>query len=85
MIISGLVQGVFFRAYAKDEAERLNLTGWVKNRWDGKVEMVIEGEKKKIDEMIKWCYKGPPSARVDSVESTWEDYRGKFDSFSLNW
>ena len=58
MIISGLVQGVFFRAYAKDEAERLNLTGWVKNRWDGKVEMVIEGEKEKIDEMIKWCYKG---------------------------
>ena len=83
VVISGLVQGVFFRAYTKDEAEKLGLTGVVKNRWDGMVEAVFEGDKESVEKMINWCHKGPPHARVDNVEVTWEDYAGRFESFSI--
>lgn len=83
VIIEGMVQGVFFRSYTKDTAESLALTGWVKNRWDGKVEAVFEGDKKNIEKMINWCYKGPSYARVDKVEVSWEDYTGEFNFFSI--
>ncbi|MFC1480154.1 acylphosphatase [Candidatus Omnitrophota bacterium] len=85
VVISGLVQGVFFRSDTMEEATRLGLTGWVKNRWDGRVEAVFEGEKQDVDKMISWCYQGPPAARVDTVEIAWEDYTGKFDSFFVTY
>ncbi len=68
VIVSGLVQGVFFRAHARDEAERRGLGGWVRNLPDGRVEVAIEGEDKSVDEMIEWCRTGPPSARVSGIE-----------------
>jgi len=68
VVISGRVQGVFFRANTKQKAEQLGLTGWVRNRYDGKVEALFEGEEKVVQEMINWCHKGSPSARVDNVE-----------------
>jgi len=80
-LISGSVQGVFFRAYARDEAESLGLTGTVRNLWDGRVEAVFEGDKKSVEKMILWCRKGPPHAFVDDVQVTWEDYKGEFESF----
>lgn len=68
VIISGRVQGVFFRASAREEAERRGLAGWVRNLRDGRVEAVFEGEDKAVDEMVDWCRKGPPSAAVTGVE-----------------
>lgn len=83
VIIEGMVQGVFFRVYTKEMAESLSLTGWVKNRWDGRVEALFEGDRKNIDQIISWCYKGPSSARVDNVEVSWEEYDGKLGYFSI--
>jgi len=83
VIISGKVQGVFFRASTQDEAVRLGLTGWVKNLPDGSVEAVFEGDKKKIEEVIAWCRKGPPWARVKEVKVKWEPYHGEFERFSV--
>ncbi|HDD43982.1 MAG TPA: acylphosphatase [Candidatus Desulfofervidus auxilii] len=83
VIITGKVQGVFFRASTQDEAVRLGLTGWVKNRPDGAVEAVFEGDKKSIEEIIKWCHSGPPWARVKEVKISWEPYKGEFARFSI--
>ncbi len=83
LLISGRVQGVFFRANTLDEARRLELTGWVKNCYDGSVEAVFEGEEQKIEQMIAWCYQGPPYALVRDVGVTWEKYTGEFNSFSI--
>lgn len=85
LIISGRVQGVFFRANTQQKANQLNITGWVKNRWDGKVEAVIEGEKNQVEKLIMWCHHGPAGAIVEEVEVTWEKYQGNFDSFSITW
>jgi acylphosphatase len=81
VIVSGLVQGVFFRAYTKERAQELSLNGWVKNRWDGNVELVLEGEKEKVDKIVDWLYKGPPHARVDQVEVEWKEPTGEFEGF----
>ena len=81
--IKGRVQGVFFRYETQSVAQRLGLVGWVRNRLDGSVEVVAEGEKEKLDELIKWCHQGPPLARVDSVEVQWEEPTGEFKNFSI--
>lgn len=85
VFISGSVQGVFFRSDTVDNAVNFNLTGWVKNSWDGRVEAIFEGEKENIDEMIKWCNSGPTAARVDRVEVLWENYTGEYNSFSVDY
>jgi len=81
--IKGRVQGVFFRYETQSVAQRLGLVGWVRNRLDGSVEVVAEGEKEKLDELIKWCHQGPPLARVDSVEVRWEEPTDEFKNFSI--
>jgi acylphosphatase len=83
VVITGLVQGVFFRANTRYEAESLDIKGWVRNCWDGRVEATFEGEKSKVERMIDWCHKGPPGAAVKDVQVTWQDYQGEFDSFSI--
>lgn len=85
VLIKGRVQGVFFRGEASEEAQRLGLSGWVRNKWDGSVEAVFEGKKVAIEEMIGWCHKGPPSAIVREVEVKWEEYKGEFTSFSIRY
>lgn len=82
VLISGLVQGVFFRANAVYQARDLNVTGWVRNCRDGRVELILEGERLAVDRMISWCHKGPPGAAVDNVKISWENYQGEFSSFS---
>lgn len=67
LIISGRVQGVFFRAWAADSARRLGLCGWVRNLGDGRVEAVFEGAAEKVDRMVEISHDGPPHARVDTV------------------
>ena len=68
IIISGKVQGVFFRKYAKQKADELKLTGWVKNTEAGNVELFAQGDENKIEALIQWCHQGSPKAEVESVE-----------------
>jgi acylphosphatase len=67
VVVSGRVQGVFFRASCVDEAHRRGLGGWVRNLPDGGVEAVFEGEEPQVQAMIDWCGHGPPGARVHAV------------------
>ncbi len=67
--IKGKVQGVFFRVSAKQEADRLGLTGYVCNQADGSVYAEVEGQEEIIEEFIHWCFKGPPNASVTNVYS----------------
>lgn len=68
--IRGKVQGVFFRESMKDEAKKLGVTGWVRNRSDGSVEALVQGEEELVTAIIQWAHRGPGRARVDSVEVT---------------
>ncbi len=83
ILISGLVQGVLFRSRITDLARRLGIMGWVRNLPDGRVETVAEGEKGKLDELIRFCHSGPPGARVRSVDVEWLDYTGEFRGFKI--
>ena len=83
--VSGRVQGVFFRAETQREAMSLNLTGWVRNKADGGVEALLEGEDKNMDKMLEWCRKGPPAARVENVIVTEEPYTGEFNNFTIKY
>ena len=85
VIVAGRVQGVFFRYSTQEVANRLQIFGWVKNKWDGKVEAVFEGERDRVEEMIEWCHKGPPGAHVQRVDTRWEEYLGEFDHFSISY
>jgi acylphosphatase len=83
VVISGRVQGVFFRASTAEKADELGLTGWVKNTPDGSVEAVFEGEEGAVDEMLAWCHQGPPHAKVINVSATVEPFTGGFTEFSI--
>ena len=85
LIIEGRVQGVFFRHHTQGMAEGLGLTGWVKNRPDGSVEAVFEGDLKRVNKAIGWCHRGPPQARVASVRQSWEVHKGEFEDFSVRY
>lgn len=84
ILISGLVQGVFFRREVTETARRLGLKGWVRNLSDGRVEAVAEGEKAMLDELIRFCHSGPPGARVRNVEVECLDYTGEFRGFRIS-
>ena len=85
VIVEGRVQGVFFRHNTQETASRLGLKGWVKNRMDGTVEALFEGDRDKVDEIIQWCHHGPSAARVENVHVTWERYAGDCDDFSVTY
>ena len=82
-IISGRVQGVFFRVETQRAAERFGVCGWVRNRPDGTVEAVFEGEHQAVNAALSWCKQGPGMARVDEVDVNWQDYTGKYKSFDI--
>ena len=67
LFITGRVQGVFFRACTREEAQKRKLTGWVRNLYDGRVEAVFEGQEEAVQSMISWCHSGPPHAVVNDV------------------
>ncbi|TFW18003.1 acylphosphatase [Duganella callida] len=67
LVVTGLVQGVGYRASFERQALRLGLRGWVRNRRDGSVEATVEGAAPALEEIVAWARKGPPSARVDHV------------------
>lgn len=85
LIISGLVQGVFYRASARSVAGKLGLKGWVRNRYDGTVEAVAEGTRDNVQKFIDWCHQGPPGARVTHVQVEWSDATGEFKDFSVRY
>ena len=85
LIVHGRVQGVYFRAYTEREANRLGVNGWVRNRSDGTVEILAEGEDTKVGEIIAWSRHGPGMARVENVDVSYEKYTGEFTSFSTKY
>lgn len=85
LLISGLVQGVFFRENTRQRAENFGLKGFVRNLPNGKVEAVFEGEKEKVEKIIEWCKKGPPAAKVYNVEIKWEDFKEEFKNFEIRY
>ena len=82
LVVSGLVQGVAFRASTVEEARRLGVRGWVRNRPDGRVEAEAEGERAAVEALAAWCRRGPPAARVAGVEATWGAWKGDLGPFS---
>jgi len=84
-IVHGLVQGVNFRYYTRREASRLNLTGWVKNRWDGTVEVVAEGDRNRLEKFLVWLQRGPDAAVVEKVDVHWTEATGEFNLFEVRY
>jgi acylphosphatase len=83
--IAGRVQGVFFRAYTQDAAQRIGVSGWVRNMPDGRVEAVFEGDWDRVENMIAWCHEGSPMGRVDKVEVDEEVYTGEFRGLTITY
>ena len=83
IFISGRVQGVLFRYNTQKMAKKLGLTGWVSNLADGRVGAVFEGEKDKIEEMIKWLKRGPFLAKVENLEIIREEHKSEFQDFTI--
>ena len=84
-VISGKVQGVFFRMETKREADKNGVRGWVRNRSDGAVEAVFEGDEGAVKAMIEWCKAGPPRSRVTGVDATWAPYADEFSEFEIRY
>jgi len=85
VFVSGRVQGVSFRWYTQRQAQELDLTGWVRNLWDGRVEAIFEGDKKAVKDAVAWCHHGPPSAHVEDIEINYETPQGEFKGFRITW
>lgn len=84
LVLGGVVQGVGFRAFTKREADKLGITGWVKNTPDETVEIVAEGQKDLLKILLDLCRKGPHGAHVDKAEENWEEYKDEFSSFDVH-
>ena len=82
-IVEGEVQGVSFRYFVVDRAGLLKVNGWVRNRWDGTVEVVAEGEQQTLDNLLSALRRGPPAAHVMGVQSEWQEATGEFKGFHI--
>ncbi len=81
--VVGRVQGVSFRFYTRDTAAELGLTGWVANRFDGSVEVVAEGPRTALDQLLAFLHQGPPMARVDQVQHAFLPATREFKCFTV--
>jgi len=81
--VSGHVQGVSFRYYTKEQAEDLDVNGWIKNLPDGKVEAVFEGEESAVNQMIEFCRHGSTGAHVNDVQAQKEKFINEFQGFGI--
>jgi len=81
VVVSGRVQGVFFRYTCAREAAAAGLRGSVRNLVDGRVEAVFQGPRSAVDRLINWCHEGPPAARVSSVAVSWESLDDTLPAF----
>lgn len=77
VLVSGRVQGVYYRANTRDAARARNVDGWVRNLDDGRVEAVFEGPETAVEEMIEWCHTGSPAATVNGVDTSYEEPQGE--------
>jgi acylphosphatase len=82
VVVRGSVQGVFFRAEARDRARSLGVAGWIRNERDGTVEAAFEGDGEQVKSMVDWCRRGPAGARVEGVDVTWVEPEGD-EGFSI--
>jgi acylphosphatase len=85
IIVSGSVQGVFFRAGTQDEARRLNLSGWVRNLPDGSVEIEAQGERPALEALLSWCGQGPAGASVSKLVHEWLEPGPKHAGFRIRY
>ena len=85
IIISGRVQGVFFRANTRDIARQLNLKGFVRNLSNGDVEVIAQGNEKELNELISFCRKGPPGAMVDNINIKYEEIKENLTGFEVRY
>ena len=83
IIVTGKVQGVFFRQALKVMAKKNDIFGWVKNLKDGRVEAVLEGAEEKVSRLVEWSHGGPANARVEDVEIHNEKFSGEFSKFDV--
>ncbi|MBU4298568.1 acylphosphatase [Patescibacteria group bacterium] len=83
IFVSGLVQGIFFRAETQKMARELGVFGWVRNTNKGRVEAIFEGEKERVEKIIAWVKTGPPGAVVKKIDVVWEDHKGEFKNFEI--
>ena len=83
IIVTGKVQGVFFRQALKVMAKKNDIFGWVKNLKDGRVEAVLEGAEEKVSRLVEWSHGGPANARVEDIEIHNEKFSGKFSKFDV--
>lgn len=83
VVVTGHVQGVFFRAGAQEQAERLGVHGWARNEPDGTVRLHLEGERDAVEEMVAWCHEGSPRAQVSDVRRHDREPEG-FDRFTAD-
>ena len=81
--VKGIVQGVFFRYTTRQVANRLKLTGWVKNTRDGMVEVIAEGDELTLLELIEFLKKGPEHATVKNLDVKWQEFKDEFKKFSI--
>ena len=85
LLISGRVQGVYFRQGMMETAEKNNVLGWVRNLPDNKVESVLEGNDSNVDAVIEWAYFGPAGAVVDELKISEENFTGEFREFKIHY
>ena len=83
IVVTGIVQGVAYRQSTVLEAERLGLAGWVRNLPDGRVEALAEGPRERVESLVAWCWRGPPSARVSDVAVRWEEPAAPLAGFTV--
>ncbi|HEY6534369.1 MAG TPA: acylphosphatase [Candidatus Nitrosocosmicus sp.] len=83
VFISGKVQGVYFRQNTATQAQELNVSGWVRNLKDGRVETIFEGEKPGVNKLLDWCYSGPKNAIVSNIEIVNENFKNEYSSFEI--
>lgn len=83
VVVQGKVQGVYYRVCTQNQALLLELTGWVRNCPDGSVEVIIEGDRERVEELTAWCKKGPAESAVSDLSVDWQPYTGEFNDFDI--
>ena len=83
ILVTGKVQGVFFRQATKVVAVKNNVTGWVKNLESGQVEILLEGDAQNVNSVIDWCHNGPANSRVDEIKIKQKEFSGQYSNFEV--
>ena len=82
-VVYGHVQGVNFRTATRRQGQALGVSGWVRNLPDGSVEVIAEGQRSSLQQLLNWLHSGPPASRVRDVRFTWHEYEGALSQFSV--